>query len=88
MIMQCSDYNDDDFEFSPAPVDSNVLRTAPLDLPGFLYRGVPQDHRCRTLRIDATGVHATGTHANIRGPRWLAVRDVSREFNVSELFFG
>ena len=83
MIMQCPDYDDNDFEYSPSPVDSDGLKAAPLDLPGFLYRGVPQDHRCRTLRIDATGVHA-----NIPGPRWLAVRHESGEFNVSELFFG
>jgi hypothetical protein len=88
MIMQCSDYNDDDFEFAPAPVDSNEPRSAPLDPPGFLYRGVPQDHRCRTLRVDTLGLPAAGVHGQISGSHWLEVSHVTREFNVSELFFG
>lgn len=93
MIMQCPDYNDDDFEFSTAPVGSNELSPVPLDLPGFLYRGVPQDHRRRTLRMDAirlpaTGPHAAGTHPTIPGPRWLETRHVTRECDVAELFFG
>ena len=88
MIMQCPDYNDDDFEFFPAPADSEGLLATSLDLPGFLYRGVPQDAHRRTLRLDAPGVQATETPATIPRPRWQTVRQVTREFNMSELFFG
>lgn len=86
MIMQRPDSdndNDDTFDLFPAPPESADCVALAFE-PGFLYRGVPQDVRRRSLRIDT--VRSEG--AALTGPTWILARRSQRGANLSELFFG
>ncbi len=85
MIMQCPNHDDDwSFEVSPVPGDTFEAFTDSTPVPGFLYRGVPQNLCHRTLRIDSADTRIM----QINRPAWELSRRLQRESSYVELFFG
>lgn len=85
MIMQRLDSDDDQpAVITPGPADSRLCSPQHNLIPGMLYRGVPQDGRHRTLRIDS----CRKTGSTLYGPTYVISRRTSRELNLAELFFG
>ncbi|GEM_PF-1505580 len=85
MIMQRPDHdNDEYFAVSPAPGDTFDALKESASVPGFLYRGVPQNLGRRTFRIDAADTRTV----QINRPAWELSRRLQRESNYAELFFG
>lgn len=84
MIMQRPDGDDDSFFLSNAPSDGAQGLLADATMPGLLYRGVPQDHSRRLIRIDSVSKYVS----LFKGPAWLQSRRAQRECSMSELYFG
>ena len=70
----------------PAPKPKSTLSevTGNSLVPGLMYRGVPQDRRRLSFRIDPVG--KIGNPA--AGPSRVPTRRSHRELHVTQLYFG
>lgn len=83
MIMQRIEHGDDFFEPLPGFIDTGSETLDSMDVPGFMYRGVPQNPERRTLRVDVIPTSVV----QLSGPSWIMAQR-QREMSLTELHFG